>query len=98
MDTFTKNEFELRIKAFDEMRFIENMQKIANRITLGLILGALIVGAALMMNVKSTFTILGYPGLSIIMFIIAAAFGFALVINILSRDEWRRKKRFHKLD
>lgn len=92
MDTFSKNEFELRVKAFDEMRFIENMQKIANRITLGLILGALIIGAALMMNVDSPFRILGYPGISIIMFIVAAAFGFSLVINILSRDEWRKKK------
>lgn len=92
MDAIAKNEFEFRIKAFDEIRLIESIQKIANRITLGLILAALIIGAALMMDVNSPFTILGYPGFSMLMFIAAATFGFALVISIFMNDEWKKKK------
>lgn len=93
MEVLASNRLELRVKAFDELRLMENLQKIANRIALGLILAALIIGAALMMNTKSTFTILGYPGIAMLMFVGAAACGFGLVFNILLKDEWRRNKK-----
>jgi predicted unusual protein kinase regulating ubiquinone biosynthesis (AarF/ABC1/UbiB family) len=83
LDTLTKNRFEFKIDAFDEVELMHSLQKIANRITLGLILAALIVGAALMMQVKTAFTIFGYPGLAIIFFIFAAIGAFLLIINIL---------------
>jgi hypothetical protein len=44
---------------------MEGLQKIANRVTSGLILAALIVGAALLMRVDTPFKIAGYPGLAI---------------------------------
>lgn len=91
-DNLANNNFRLKIDAIDDLRLMENLQKIANRIAMGIVLGALIIGAALMMHVSSTFNILGYPGLAMIMFLLAAAFGFALVINIFLNDEWRRKK------
>ena len=47
---------------------MEGFQKVANRITLGLVLAALIIGAAMLMRVETTFRILGYPGLAIIFF------------------------------
>jgi hypothetical protein len=62
------------------------LQKVANRITLGLILAALIVGAALMMRVETSFKIFGYSGLPVIFFLIAAIGGLILVINILFFD------------
>ena len=45
---------------------LEGLQKIANRITLGLLLAALIIGAAMLMRVETTFRILGYPGLAML--------------------------------
>jgi predicted unusual protein kinase regulating ubiquinone biosynthesis (AarF/ABC1/UbiB family) len=92
MDALANNRFQLKIDAIDDLRLMENMQKIANRIAMGIVLGALIIGAALMMRVNSPFTILGYPGIAIIMFLAAAAFGFVLVINILMRDEWGKRR------
>ncbi|MGE5353276.1 MAG: ABC1 kinase family protein [Acidobacteriota bacterium] len=92
MDALANNRFQLKIDAIDDHRLMENMQKIANRIAMGIVLGALIIGAALMMRVNSPFTILGYPGIAIIMFLAAAAFGFVLVINILMRDEWGKRR------
>ncbi|MGE5432267.1 MAG: ABC1 kinase family protein [Syntrophomonadaceae bacterium] len=92
MDALANNRFQLKIDAIDDVRLTENLQKIANRIAMGIVLGALIIGAALMMRVNSTFTIMGYPGIAIIMFLAAAAFGFALVINIFMKDEWRERK------
>ncbi len=93
LDKASNNELAIKIDAIDEHRIVENMQKIANRITMGLVLAALIIGAALMMNSGGTFKILGYPGLAMIMFLLAATFGFVLVINIFLKDEWKRKKK-----
>jgi len=90
LDSLSRNKFELKIDALDDNELMHNLQKIANRITIGLILAALIVGAALMMQVKTKFMIFGYPGLAIIFFIIAAIGGFALVFSIL-KDKLPKK-------
>ena len=50
-------------------------------------LAALIVGAALMMRVETTFKILGYPAIAISFFLLAAVGALVLVFNILFRDE-----------
>jgi Co/Zn/Cd efflux system component len=71
---------------------LDGLQKIANRITLGLILAALIIGAALMMRVETAFKILGYPGLPAIFFLLAAVAGLILAGSILLTDEKPKKK------
>ena len=86
LDAVGNNELKIGVDAIDEKLLIEGLQKVANRITLGLILAAMIVGAALMMDVESSFKLFGYPGLPIVFFLIAAIGGVALVINILFRD------------
>jgi len=65
---------------------MEGMQKVANRIALGVVLAALIVGAALLMDVPTTFQIFGYPGIAMLLFLAAAAGGAALAISILAND------------
>jgi predicted unusual protein kinase regulating ubiquinone biosynthesis (AarF/ABC1/UbiB family) len=91
LDTVANNELKLQVDAIDETKLMAGFQKIANRITLGLILAALIVGAALMMRVETSFKILGYPGLAIIFFLVAAGGGILLAINILYSDEKSEK-------
>jgi ubiquinone biosynthesis protein len=91
MDAVTNSELELKVKAVDAKVVMEGMQKIANRITTGLVLAALIVGASLLMRVETAFTIFGYPGLAILCFVIAAGGGFYLVISILWQDYKSRK-------
>ncbi len=44
------------------------------------------MGAALLMQVPTTFRILGYPGLAILFFLAAAFGGLALVVSILASD------------
>ncbi len=78
---------EIRVRALDEGRLIAGMQKIANRITVGLLLAALVVGAAMLMRVPTPFTIFGYPGFAILCFLVAAAGAAGLVVNILRKDE-----------
>ena len=86
LDILAKNELRLNVDAIDETLLIDGLHKIANRIALGLILAALIVGAALLMQVPTTFRIVGYPGLAILFFLAAAAGGLVLVFSILVSD------------
>jgi ABC-type polysaccharide/polyol phosphate export permease len=74
---------------------MEGLQKIANRVTTGLILAAMIVGASLMMRIETSWKILGYPGLAILCFLFAAAGGFYLVINIFIQDRRSQHKARH---
>jgi ubiquinone biosynthesis protein len=93
LDSVANNELKIEVDAIDEKLLVESIQKIANRITAGLVLAALIVGAAMLMRVETSFTILGYPGLAIILFIAAAGGGIALLIDIAITDEKRDKKK-----
>ncbi len=91
LDALADNRLKLNVDAMDEVRLTEGFQKVANRITIGLILAALIVGAAMLMKVDTTWRILGYPGLAMLFFLVAAAGGIALIVIILFTDEKREK-------
>jgi predicted unusual protein kinase regulating ubiquinone biosynthesis (AarF/ABC1/UbiB family) len=86
-DALANNEFKVTVDAIDERKLMVGFQKVANRITVGLIVASLIVGAALLMRVDTSFRIWGYPGLAIIFFLGAAACGIFLLINILFYDK-----------
>jgi len=92
LDSIGNNELKIAVDAIDEKVLLDGLQKVANRITLGLVLAALIVGAALMMRVDTSFRIFGYPGLPTIFFLLAALAGLILVASILITDEKPKKK------
>jgi predicted unusual protein kinase regulating ubiquinone biosynthesis (AarF/ABC1/UbiB family) len=92
LDLVANNEMRVKVETIDERLVIEGAQKIANRITLGLILAALIVGAALLMQIQTSFRILGYPALAMVCFLAAAAGGLMLILNILVQDRRTRRK------
>jgi hypothetical protein len=54
--------------------------------SLGLVISAMIVGAALLMRIETSFRILGYPGLAILFFLAAGVVAFFLITNILLHD------------
>jgi hypothetical protein len=88
-----ENDLRIEVDAIDETRLMEGFQKVANRITTGLILAALIVGAAMLMRIETSFRIFGYPGLAMLLFLAAAGGGCALLIDILWNDERSRRSR-----
>jgi len=92
LDAAGNNDLRFKVDAIDEKVVLEGLQKVANRITLGLVVAALIVGAAMLMRVETSFRIFGYPGLAMIFFLLAAAAGLVLMFSILFYDEKRRKK------
>jgi ubiquinone biosynthesis protein len=97
LDRVAENDLRVRVDAIDEAQLMEGMQKVANRITLGLVLAALIVGAALLMRVETSFRLFGYPGLAILLFLAAAVGGCCLVVAILASDITASRKKRRKL-
>ncbi|MDQ3026961.1 MAG: AarF/UbiB family protein [Pseudomonadota bacterium] len=87
MDAVANKDLEMKVRAVDAPIIMDALHKIANRVTSGLILAALIIGASLMMRIETPWTLFGYPGLAIVTFLAAAGGGFWLVINIFVQDK-----------
>ncbi len=92
LDAIANREIEVNVKAVDANLMLEGLQKIANRITSGVILAALIVGASLLMRVETSFVLFGYPGIAIICFLAAAAGGVYLLVSIFIQDEKSQRR------
>jgi ubiquinone biosynthesis protein len=86
LDALSANDLRLKVEVIDHGSIIDGLQKVANRIALGLVLAALIVGAAMMMQVQTPFTIFGYPGIAMVLFLAAVAGGFWMAWKILAGD------------
>jgi predicted unusual protein kinase regulating ubiquinone biosynthesis (AarF/ABC1/UbiB family) len=93
LDAVANNELKMNIEVIDEGAVIDGLQKVANRITLGLVLAALIVGAAMLMQIDTSFRILGYPALAMLFFLVAAGGGIWLAFSIITGDKPARHKR-----
>ncbi|HOE96146.1 MAG TPA: AarF/UbiB family protein [Candidatus Sumerlaeota bacterium] len=95
LSVVTRNGLRVRVDAIDEDRLMAGFQKVANRITVGLVVAAMIIGAALLMPIQTGFVLFGYPGLAILLFLFAALIGIYMVISILWKDikEPRRPRR-----
>jgi ubiquinone biosynthesis protein len=85
-----KSGIRLDVDAFDEKTFVSGFQKVANRIAAGLILAALIIGAALLMRIDTAATLFGYPAFAIILFLAAALGAIILLIQIMVADHRNR--------
>ncbi|HEY7721005.1 MAG TPA: AarF/UbiB family protein [Pedococcus sp.] len=86
MERLAEGTFSVRVDAIDEARFLHVLQRLANRLTTGIVLAALVVGAALMMQVPTDSEILGYPSIAMVFFLLAALGGAALVVSIVVTD------------
>ena len=93
LDAATQNQLRLNVDLIDEGAIMGGLQKVANRITLGLLLASLIIGAAMMMRVETSFRIVGYPAFAMFFFLIAAAGAIWLAITIIRSDEPQRRNR-----
>jgi ubiquinone biosynthesis protein len=91
LDALATSELKLKVEMIDEGAVIDGLQKVANRITLGLILAALIVGAAMMMRIETSFRLFGYPGLAMILFLMAGTGGLWLAFQIVTHDRPPKK-------
>jgi len=90
--TLSDNRFRVHITGLEEARLIDSMQKIANRVTAGVITAGLIVGAAMMMRIPTRTLLFGYPALALVLFLIAFVLGATLVASSLLSDRKPRPK------
>jgi len=92
LDALGASELKLKVEVIDEGAIIDGLQKVANRITHGLILAALIVSAAMVMRIDTSFRILGYPGFAMILFALAGIGTTYLALQILRHDRTARRR------
>ena len=83
------NELRVKVDAVDENRLLAGLNKVANRISAGLIIAAMIIGAALMMRLETPWTILGYPAIAFCFMSFAAFAGAILVWRVVISDNFK---------
>lgn len=86
LDNLAEGELRLRVDTMDEERLHTVLQRLANRLTLGIVIAASILGASLLMQVPTDHTILGYPAVAIVLFTVAILGGAALAAWIVVTD------------
>lgn len=86
LDSLAQGEFTLHVEAIDEHRLHLVLQRVANRLTLGLIIAATIIGAAMMMRVETDSRIFGFPAIAMLFFTFAVISGAALGVQIVLTD------------
>ena len=97
LDQMSEGGMNVGIKLHQVDDLMKAMQAIANRVTIGLVIAAMMVGSALIMRVPTRWVILGYPALGVIGFVVAGAIGLYMVITVLLVDRRSRQKARSKL-
>lgn len=93
LDSLAQGELRFRVDAIDEPRLHLVLQRVANRLTLGLLIAATIIGAAMMMRVETSARIFGFPAIAMVFFTIAVVAAIALGLQIVLTD--RKLARSH---
>jgi hypothetical protein len=86
MDAVAEGQFQLKVDALDEPQLLTVLQRLANRLASGLVIAALVVGAALMMQIPTKSRLLGYPSIAIVCFGLAVLGGVALLLSVILAD------------
>jgi len=86
MEALAEGTLNLNVTGIDQDALMRHIRKVANRITLGLVLAALILGAAMLVRVPTSSKLFGYPTLAIVLFLLAATGAGALFAIILLGD------------
>jgi predicted unusual protein kinase regulating ubiquinone biosynthesis (AarF/ABC1/UbiB family) len=76
--------FGMKLTQAEEL--LGGMHKIANRITVGVVIAALLISSALTMRAPTRMTIFGYPFFAAIGYILAVAAALYLIISTFARD------------
>jgi len=86
LDAAANGQLRVNVDAFDEAELLRGLQKLANRVTMGLVIAALILGAALLTRVPTSSRLLGYPSIAIVCFLLASVGGAVLCWSIVRGD------------
>ena len=86
MDALAEGQLTLNVQGIDEKELMRGVQKLANRLTTGIVVAALVIGAALIMRIDVRPKLFGYPAIAIVLFAMAAAAAAWLLVGIALSD------------
>jgi ubiquinone biosynthesis protein len=86
IDQTAAGRLSLNLKLTQAEQFLAGIHKIANRITVGVIIAALLIASSLMMRVPAHTQLFGYPALAVTGYLLAAIAGIYLIVSTLIRD------------
>lgn len=87
-----ENRLQMKVTGLEESRLMENLQKIANRVSAGIITAALILAAALMMKVETGLHLFGYPAIALLLMLIGVVLGLSIIASALMFDRRARAR------
>lgn len=87
-----ENRLQMKVTGLEESRLMENLQKIANRVSAGIVTAALILAAAMMMKVDTGWHLFGYPAIAFTLMFIGVALGLGIILSALIFDRRARSK------
>jgi ubiquinone biosynthesis protein len=93
LDALAEGQLTLNVQGIDEQDVMRGVQKLANRVTAGIVVAALVIGAALIMRIDTSARLFGYPALAIVLFLIATAAATWLLVSIQLSDLPQRRRR-----
>lgn len=93
LDALSASELKLKVELIDEGALIDGLQKVANRIAFGLVLASLVIAAAMLSSVDTSFRLFGYPGLAMVLFLAAGLGAVWLVLDIVTHDRVTKGRR-----
>jgi predicted unusual protein kinase regulating ubiquinone biosynthesis (AarF/ABC1/UbiB family) len=80
------------IKLTQAEELLSGIHKIANRITIGIVIAALLISSSMMMRIQTRFQLFGYPGLAVTGYLIAAVAAVYLIVSVLMKDREDRER------
>jgi len=84
MDSLARGELTLNVQGIDETELMRGIQKLANRVTTGVIAAALIIGGAMVMDA-------GFSALAAVMLVVAGVSGLWLIVSSMRNDVPHRR-------
>ena len=93
LSLLAENRLTVQVGGLDDSQLMENLQKIANRISAGLITAALILASAMLMRLETPgWRLFGYPALALVLFLLGTGVGLYLVWSAFRRDHRARPR------
>lgn len=95
LESLSRGDLRLKVHAFDEAEMLRSLQKVANRMAMGIVVAALVVGSAIFSLAPSSKQLVDLHLVGFACFVAAVVAGFALLasIAIADRDVNARARR-----
>lgn len=88
---FSDNRFRIHVTGLDDL--LQGVQKVANRITAGVICTGLLITGGMMIKIDTDWKLFGLPAIALGMILVAAGLGITLIWSSISGDRAARREQ-----